>query len=72
MTAPDRLIAALTAALTPHGPTTAAAIQDAATAARAVLGTDQCTHDRAVHTTHHEQPVAHCPWCTTPDTGDQT
>ncbi|CAL9502403.1 hypothetical protein [Streptomyces sp. enrichment culture] len=24
---------------------------------------EHCTHDRAVHTRHHQQPVPGCPWC---------
>lgn len=61
----DPLLTALAAALTPHGPTTAAAIADAAQAARHILGTDRCTHNRTTHTRHHTTAVDGCPWCTT-------
>lgn len=71
MTTPDPLYVALAAALTPHGPVTAAAIQAAAQAARRVLGTDRCTHDRVIHTQHHTTAVDGCPWCTTSSPADQ-
>lgn len=67
----DPLYAALSDALTRHGPTSAAAIQDAANAARHVLGTDRCTHDRITHTHHHTSPVDGCPWCMTSSPADR-
>lgn len=71
MTTPDPLYVALAAALTPHGPVTAAAIQAAAQAARRVLGTDRCTHDRITHAQHHTIPVDGCPWCMTSSPADR-
>lgn len=68
----DPLYAALADALTKHGPTSAAAIHDAAQAARQVLGTDRCTHDRITHAQHHTIPVDGCPWCMTSSPDDRT
>lgn len=59
----DPLYAAIGDALTRHGPTSHAAIQAAATAARQVLGTDRCTCRASTHHQHHTTPVTGCPWC---------
>lgn len=44
---------------------TAHTIADAVLAAIAPA-LEHCTHYRAQHDQHHDQPITGCPWCTSP------